>query len=159
MIDSLLTLCARLSWEDSIPTQFEKAVTHCCDWSRLLEAAEAHGLSSLLYHHLCRTGLPELPESARITLKLQYLRHRRRSQVWTAVLRDVLLAYQESKIDLFLLKGGALRHILYPDPALRPVGDLDLLVKSQDAPQAQQATHHGVSLPRLLILEIKSASM
>ncbi len=38
-----------------------------------------------------------------------------------------------------ILKGAALCHWLYPEPALRPVGDLDLLIAAEQRPQAQQA--------------------
>jgi len=46
---------------------------------------------------------------------------------------DVLEALQEAKIDYMLLKGAALIASYYESPALRPMNDLDILIKREDA--------------------------
>ncbi len=45
-------------------------------------------------------------------------------------LKELADAFREEAIDFLVLKGSALRRTIYPDPALRPVRDLDILVKT-----------------------------
>ncbi len=40
-------------------------------------------------------------------------------------------------LDLLVLKGAALAETLYPRPGMRPFGDLDVLVRPDDAPRAR----------------------
>ena len=40
-------------------------------------------------------------------------------------------------LDLLVLKGAALAETLYPRPGLRPFGDIDVLVRPEDAPRAR----------------------
>jgi hypothetical protein len=53
-------------------------------------------------------------------------------------LEVVLAALTEAGLLTILLKGAALAYTLYPDPALRPMSDLDLLIHPQDLKQAVQ---------------------
>lgn len=41
-------------------------------------------------------------------------------------------SFESAGLDVIVLKGPALAHTLYPDPAWRPFGDLDLLVRTDD---------------------------
>jgi hypothetical protein len=67
-----------------------------------------------------------------------YLRHRHANQVRTRVLRDVLAAYDAAGIQALVLKGAVLSHLVYPEPGLRPMSDLDILVPTFDLWQAQR---------------------
>lgn len=142
MLPPLLTLCARLSSDEIQPGLLREAVAGCHDWPAVLVAAEAHRLAPLLYHHLHQDvhqdAFRTMPESMRRMLTVQYLRHRRSNLIRLAVLRTILHTYAEERIPVLLLKGSALCRLLYPDPALRPMSDLDLLVKPQDGSRAQQ---------------------
>lgn len=71
------------------------------------------------------------------TLAGLYVRNRRANQVRTQALVRVLGAFCQAGIEALVLKGGALMHLLYPDPALRPMSDLDLLVRSAEIPRAR----------------------
>jgi putative nucleotidyltransferase-like protein len=44
----------------------------------------------------------------------------------------VVADFEEEGIDVLILKGPAVAHTLYPDPAWRPFGDIDLLVRTSD---------------------------
>jgi hypothetical protein len=48
-----------------------------------------------------------------------------------ALLLDVAARFDAAGIDYLVLKGPALAHTIYPDAALRPFGDLDLLVPAR----------------------------
>lgn len=56
-----------------------------------------------------------------------------------AVLRDALRALRAADVEVMPLKGVLLRRLVYDDPAERPVGDVDLLVRGRDVRRAHEA--------------------
>ncbi len=56
-----------------------------------------------------------------------------------AVLRDALRALHGAAVEVMPLKGVLLRRLVYDDPADRPVGDVDLLVRGRDVRRAHEA--------------------
>src|SRR5581483_7707204 len=98
------------------------------DWNRLVLVAEAHGLAPLVYSHLATSGLP-VPLNALRSLRGLYIRHRKAARIRTRVLEQILSEFDDAEVECLVLKGAALAHLIYPDVALRPMGDLDLLVK------------------------------
>ena len=46
-------------------------------------------------------------------------------------LRNVLNAFRDKKIEVIVLKGAALAETVYPNRALRPMSDIDLLVRKE----------------------------
>jgi hypothetical protein len=106
------------------------------EWERLSVQAEEHGLGPLLYLHLRAAGV-HLPPTTKRELQGLYLRHRHANQVRMRVLREILVAYDTAGIQALVLKGAALSHLIYPEPGLRPMGDIDILVKKSEARRAQ----------------------
>lgn len=104
-------------------------------WEEVAARAEEHGLSPLLYFHLTRAET-EIPRQARRELAGLSLRHRHANEVRTRILGEILALWQAAGMDSRVLKGAALAHILYPEPGLRPMSDLDLLVDAADARRA-----------------------
>ncbi|WP_420631504.1 nucleotidyltransferase family protein [Candidatus Leptofilum sp.] len=45
---------------------------------------------------------------------------------------EILAAFQQAGIEVLLLKGAVLAPLYYPDPFLRPLADLDLLIRPKD---------------------------
>ncbi len=93
-------------------------------------------MAPLLYTHLKAAGV-QLPSTVKRELQGLYLRHRHANRVRTRVLRDVLAACDTATIPVLVLKGAALCHLLYPEPGLRPMSDVDILVPRSDLWQAQ----------------------
>lgn len=110
------------------------------DWAKALELARAHGVGSICEEALRSLShdLPGLPEA-----KASFRRERHfnayRAQRALRDLREVLDALCAGGINPIVLKGASLALGLYGDPVLRPMGDLDLLVKEGDAPRAMMA--------------------
>jgi hypothetical protein len=98
-------------------------------WAILAGAAEAHGLAPLA--HVClQPQRPAVPESTMQQLEALVLRHRIWHRERTVALEEILQAFEAASIDAIVLKGAALAWAIYPAPALRPMGDVDLLVPS-----------------------------
>ena len=95
-------------------------------WRRALEVAEWHRLSPVLFHHL--SAAATAPPEVLAELEQAYLANAARNLFIGASLRSVLAALAAAEIPAMLLKGAALIETVYPDPALREMLDLDLLV-------------------------------
>lgn len=105
-------------------------------WDDLPAQAEAHGLGPLLYTYLRQAGVA-LPPGVQRELQGLYLRHRHANEVRTRVLSKILAVFSVAGIETRVLKGAALAHLIYPQPGLRPMRDMDLLVKKSEALRAQ----------------------
>jgi hypothetical protein len=104
-------------------------------WREVVPLAEEHGLAPLLHRNLLTAGL-ECPDRARRELQGLTLRHRHAARAQTVVMEELLAGFDSAGFSALVLKGGALGHLLYDDPGLRPSGDLDLLVQESDLPKA-----------------------
>jgi hypothetical protein len=61
------------------------------------------------------------------------------AELHAAELRDVLTQLAAAGVTPVLFKGAALAYTAYPDPACRPMGDLDLWVTAEAMPRARAA--------------------
>lgn len=106
-------------------------------WRGLLAEARRHKVEPLLAAALSAPGV-ELPASVEVRSALAA--DRRRVQITNLLLLDALAAVlaelHAAQIPALLLKGTALALTLYPTPALRPLGDIDLLVHPEHAGRA-----------------------
>lgn len=101
----------------------------------LAQEAEQHGLAPLVFHHLGKIET-SIDGTEVKKLRIQFVRNRDRNRILTKTLGKILLEFRKENIDVLVLKGGALCNLIYPDKALRPMRDLDLLVKKKDAVRA-----------------------
>jgi hypothetical protein len=106
-------------------------------WDRALHAAEWHRLAPLLFRHLSSHGQP--PAEVLGALEEAYLANAARNMFVSASLRRVLEALAAANIPAMLLKGAALLETVCPDPALREMLDLDVLVPAGDLDAANAA--------------------
>lgn len=134
--DSLLCACADPFVNENSVARVLQLAQDYADWDTLIARADAHALTPLVYTHLKAANV-QLPAMLANQLKLIYLQQRRIYQTRSTVLKEVLSAFQQANIGVLVLKGGALAQLLYADPVLRPMRDLDLLVAPDQALQAQ----------------------
>ncbi len=144
---TFLTHCARITHNSTNYRQLEQAAGAFTKWQEIPTQAETHGLAPLLYTHLQAAGV-SLPPAIKRELQGLYLRHKHANQVRGEVLTEILTAYQAAGIQALILKGAALAHLIYPQPGLRPMRDIDLLVHPTQATQAQYLlTELGFNAP------------
>jgi hypothetical protein len=135
----LLALCARVELGAAHCHRLaqEAARLTAQEWESVPTQAEAHGMAPLLYVHLKAAGV-QLPRDVKRTLQGLVLRHREINRVRMHVLRDILSTYDGAGIQALVLKGAALAHLVYPEPGLRPMSDLDILVPEPELWRAQR---------------------
>lgn len=101
------------------------------DLSTLVPLAVSHGVAPLLYLQLSNIELSEYSPAIQY-LKKSFYENVARSQVLQLEMQRLDTAFQAASLPYLPLKGAALAWTVYPDPALRPMNDLDLLVQPED---------------------------
>jgi hypothetical protein len=131
---ALLALCSRAQMPPALHERLRQAAARIQSWDNLSDAAELHGVAPLVHAHLSDGNA--MPPTARRTLGALALRHERAAAARARALADVLTLYARAGIDVLLLKGAALAQLVYARPGLRPMRDVDLLVREGDAVRA-----------------------
>lgn len=138
MLGTLLALCARDVGSDQMYAQLDSQLHDFADqgisWEMLIHKAEHHGLAPLLFKHVQALGFP-LPRQVRRILQSLTLRARQASRIRNEAVATLLHLCREEKIEVILAKGIALANLIYSDPGLRPMRDVDLLVGESDLPK------------------------
>lgn len=105
----------------------------------MVDAADQHGVAPLVHRAFERFLLETVPALAASRLRDAYCDAARRGLVLSAALLTVLDALADAGVVALPLKGPVLAALLYPDPALRPFSDIDILVRRTEVPTALRA--------------------
>jgi hypothetical protein len=113
-----------------------------------LQLCRQHRVTGLVYQQAAREPalaeaiLPGLREAARKTLV--------DNLVLLKALRDVAAALSEEGVGFVVLKGASLLGFLYPEIQLRPMTDVDLLIREKDWPKVGDTLQtRGYRLPEV----------
>jgi len=127
----LILACAKTSGEDFAGLR-DGLVDTDLDWDYIAKTSCAHGIAPLIYHRLRQSGVISLlPPAAAETLRSSYYGNAARNSLLYEELNKVLKAFREESIDVIALKGAALAETVYLQRALRPMSDIDLLVRKE----------------------------
>lgn len=137
-----LSLCAYIEANSESYARLREHLAQNALEPGLVDEAERHGMGPLVYRHL-KAAQASIPPAMATTLAGVYLRHRHANDIRTRILSELLDAFHANGISVLVVKGGALAHMLYPDSALRPMSDLDLLV------EPKQLGHAATTLQEL----------
>lgn len=105
------------------------------DWRSLCQAAVRQRVAPLLHWSL-QDDPEQFPHPVREFLAHQYYQTCAYNQLYFHELDALLERFSREGLPVILLKGAALARSLYPDPGLRPMKDLDLLVHPADLERA-----------------------
>ena len=135
----LLLNCIRASLRGTLSQDYaRKLFDGAVEWDRLLNDARQSNTDPLLYYTLKEANVDGLlPGRVISELKTAYCFAFVHNVFYYRELSDILNSFQSSGIQTIILKGAALAETLYPDISLRPFGDIDLLIRSRDLPEAQ----------------------
>jgi hypothetical protein len=110
------------------------------DWESMAALARRHGVSPLLFwrlHEANAGGGVEVPGELRAELREDLYTAAAHGVVAERQLAEVLKAFHVAHMPSIVVKGAAVA-AFYPDPALRRSGDLDLWLRQEDLPVAEQ---------------------
>ena len=118
-------------------TALQQRAPYESDWEDILEIAERQNLAPLLFFYTRKHSLPSpIPEPIEYRLKLSYLRCMAKGMYLYPELSGILSHFNNSQIPVIVLKGPHLAELVYRDRALRPMSDIDLLVRKRDLKRA-----------------------
>ncbi|NUO62568.1 MAG: nucleotidyltransferase family protein [Gemmatimonadaceae bacterium] len=104
-------------------------------WDALADEAEAQEVDAAMYVVATRRGevLPHhLEQRLALAAALNGVRNARRR----VELRAILEAFGAAGVDAIVLKGMHLAHLVYPDPSMRLMSDIDILVREASLARA-----------------------
>jgi len=117
-------------------------------WQGMESLAEYHSVAPLLLRVIQRHHI-DIPGRLRRQLQALVLRHRRANKIRFHCLGEISDVLASHDIDLIVLKGAALAHLIYRDTYLRPMRDLDLLLPVDKVDQAAYLLQErGFVMPR-----------
>jgi len=135
--DELLLYCLRVVPDEAGDGRLETLSSS--DWDVLIEESGRYGVAPLLYYRLIifHSDIP-IPANVMARLRHIYLQSAGRAMHLYHELGKVLGLLRHDNIPVIALKGVHLATAVYRNTALRPMGDIDLLVKQTDLLRVQE---------------------
>ncbi len=135
--DRLLLQCLREGEEPAGP--FGLVSLSSSEWGRVLAQAVRHRVAPLLFRRIEREGIAGLvPADVYERLKKICIHYTQVNMWLFHELGTALRRLKEEGIDAMALKGAHLAEAVYGDIGMRPMGDMDLLVRQEDLGRAQE---------------------
>ncbi len=105
------------------------------DWKQARSILLTQGIGPQIHRTFCELGADHhLDPTLRAWLQRQYDASTQRVAVMHQELAAILAGATRIGVPVMPMKGGVLSVLHYPDPALRPMADLDVLVRPTDEP-------------------------
>lgn len=127
----LILLSSRINANGIIQSRIREILNYPLDWSKLKEIASFHRVLPFLYLNL-KNYKNLIPEEVFALIQNTFFYNFKRNTLLEREILDILKIIQVSGLKLIFLKGFAFLYLLYQDPGLRIMVDIDLLVKEKD---------------------------
>ncbi len=127
----VLLTCARLKLQDIHRNELASLLSANPDWSYVLEHAVINRIAPLAYAHLNSASGP-VPEYVLTDLKRSCQQIKIKNALLLDELSRIIPALASKNIKIMVLKGMALIDMVYRDPALRQMRDIDVLIREKD---------------------------
>ena len=98
------------------------------NWKNILERAFMEGLAGILYSYLKRL---DIPESIRSPLSVFYRTTSSLNIIKISEMEKLGKKLRHEEIEVMTLKGASLLDHIYPDIGMRPMGDIDIMVRPE----------------------------
>ena len=108
-------------------------------WGFFCHASMVHGVAPLLHTRLEQR--PWVPDEIKAWLERQYTLNCQRVAKMQEELRAILSLFSRHNVPLMPMKGAILGAFFYPDPGLRPMADLDFLLRPADFDAGEALLH------------------
>jgi len=109
------------------------------EWDILMQKAQSEGVAPLIYWSLTKSGkLPTFPKQIVNHLRAMFATVKMANKTAIQELEILTDRFHQNDIPAVALKGICFALTIYPDPGLRPMGDLDLLIPKKSLSEAVQ---------------------
>ena len=132
--DRLLLYCCRKDTDRKNRNKIIEIQRRSLDWEYFLREARENGISAVVYSKLneIRKDCPYIPSFVFKKLKKVYYLNATQNSLIFEELGKVLEILSKAGLQVIVLKGAVLAEKIYRNLALRPMMDVDLLVKKED---------------------------
>jgi predicted house-cleaning noncanonical NTP pyrophosphatase (MazG superfamily) len=132
--DRLVYSLAKVDIDANTNQEIKKILSPGLNWAYFFEQANNQGVAALVYKSLSGIDYARalVPETILARLASCYYSVACRNTLLTEKLSAILDYFQKARIEIILLKGMALIQTIYPNIALRPIYDIDILIHPQD---------------------------
>ena len=130
-----IILCSR--WSETARIAVDKMLMNqFIDWEKFLLDCEIEVCSPLAYDAL--HSLQEIPNEVKNKLRNAYINCGSANLIYLSELEKNMVMLQRANVHPILLKGAALILSIYKNIALRPMLDIDLLIKNEEVEKTRQ---------------------
>lgn len=143
----LLAACSQVSSEEKT-ARLRALLRGPIRWNAVLQLADLHGASPLLYQALSRMQ-DEVPAPEMVTLRQRCQTNLHQALFLARELIRILDCLDPLAIEVMPYKGVTLAETMYGDMALRQSGDIDLLIHGKDLPRIRSAVRELGYTPHL----------
>lgn len=132
--DRLLIHCLRTEIDEKTRSRIIEIEKNGLDWGYFLKEARNNGIPAIIYSKLNdnKAELLNIPSDIFEELKRDFYLNAAKNTLIFNDLRRVLESFNKTGVPVIALKGAALAEKVYNNIALRPMSDIDLLVKKED---------------------------
>ncbi len=126
-----ISLLRAVSTNDGDVISLLAAIPHAA-WVDILQQLQFLELTPYFYSHLVRSSASEhVPAEVLHRLQEAYFLHAARNTIILEDLREIIGILKLHDIDAIVLKGACLAETVYDDIALRPMHDIDILIREE----------------------------
>ncbi len=132
--NDFLISCSRINLDEKQRSEINRLAGLISNWRSITYRALRQGVGSFLYSHLSAIGeiWSNLSDDSRVSLKQVYYNTLMRNTSIKIELQKVIALLNQADKQVIVLKGAALLDTVYQNIALRPMVDIDLLVRRRD---------------------------
>jgi len=132
--DRLLLYCCRKDNSHRNRNKIIEIQRRSIDWDCFLRKARENGISAVVYSKLkeIKKDCPQIPSFIFKDLKKDYFLNATKNSLIFEELGKVLETVRKVRLQVIVLKGAVLAKNMYGNLALRPMTDVDLLIKKED---------------------------
>jgi hypothetical protein len=129
----LACFCARLEITGFIRQRIKESLSNPVDWNKMIEVSLNQEILPLLYYNLDRQGLSNfIPQDINGVMKNYFYTNLRNNLIIEKEISFVLESANRQGLSIIPFRGFSLIQTLYPDPGLRVMVDVDILIKEND---------------------------
>jgi len=131
--EEFILLCSRLELDIKRKHRLKELLRSPLKWGDIFKMASINKVTLLIFKHLYEKDLIHLlSDTIKNELSQFYYGNLARNLILFKELKKFLKEFENARIPTIILKGGYLSHILYDDPGLRMMGDIDILFEQED---------------------------
>jgi hypothetical protein len=136
--ETLLLECLRAERDPEAHRKFRWMAGRPLDWQRVLRTAVRNHIAALIYDRLRTLDGGTVPPGTMRAFEQEYHRVGFRNARNYAELGQLLRSLKDRGVEVIVLKGAALAETVWKNIALRPMADMDLLVRQDDLIEAER---------------------